>query len=352
MFVFCRRIFLRASLACGMVAIVGIGPVPVVAQESAAAAANRRLGRGLNLGNFLEAPRGANWGVQVEDRHLKMIREVGFQSIRLPVRWSDYASEQPPYRVEKAMLDRVDHLLQVAHAAGLNVVLNHHHYQGLDADPDAHRERFKVIWRQLAERYGHYGDWLYFELHNEPHDKLTAEKWNAILRDGIQAVRPSNPTRMIVVGPDRWNNIRALPDLRLPDDPNLIVTVHMYEPFQFTHQGASWIEGPVRSIRDRTWGTPEEVEQVQGMLGQAAEWGRQHGRPIYVGEFGAYSKAPLESRVAWTRTVARTAESLGMSWAYWEFAAGFGVYDPQAQRWRQPLLDALIPDNPLRATSD
>ncbi|RMF44217.1 MAG: glycoside hydrolase family 5 protein [Planctomycetota bacterium] len=333
----------------GLILFVGLLAVGQAVAQDAAAEANRRLGRGLNLGNFLEAPRGANWGVQVEDRHLAMIRDVGFQSIRLPVRWSDYAGEEPPYRLEREMLERVDHLLQVAHAAGLNVVLNNHHYQGLDADPDAHRQRFKAIWQQLAQRYRDHGEWLLFELHNEPHDQLTAEKWNAILRDGIAVVRQSNPTRIIVVGPDRWNNIRALPDLRLPDDPRLIVTVHMYEPFEFTHQGASWVGDRVRSIRDRTWGSPSEVEQVRQLLGQAAEWGRQHQRPIYVGEFGAYSAAPLESRIKWTRTVARTAESLGMSWAYWEFAAGFGVYDPQAERWRRPLLDALLPDNPLRA---
>ena len=31
-----------------------------------------------------------------------------------------------------------------------------------------------------------------------------------------------------------------------------------------------------------------------------------------------------------------------MSWAYWEFASGFGSYDPAAGAWRQPLLHALL----------
>jgi endoglucanase len=36
------------------------------------------------------------------------------------------------------------------------------------------------------------------------------------------------------------------------------------------------------------------------------------------------------------------AERRGMSWAYWEYDAGFGVYDLDAHHWRQPLRDALL----------
>jgi len=45
----------------------------------------------------------------------------------------------------------------------------------------------------------------------------------------------------------------------------------------------------------------------------------------------------------WTRAVREEAEGAGLSWAYWEFAAGFGIYDPSTRAWREPLLRALIP---------
>jgi endoglucanase len=63
---------------------------------------------------------------------------------------------------------------------------------------------------------------------------------------------------------------------------------------------------------------------------------------VFVGEFGAYSKADSASRVTFTRTMRDAIEARGMHWAYWEFAAGFGVYDPVAHAFRRGLLDALL----------
>ena len=78
-------------------------------------------------------------------------------------------------------------------------------------------------------------------------------------------------------------------------------------------------------------------------MDQAAAWAEANNRPIYLGEFGAYSKADMDSRASWTAFVARQAEERGMSWAYWEFCAGFGVYDQSKSEWNTAILDALIP---------
>jgi endoglucanase len=307
--------------------------------------ANQRLGRGVNLGNFLEVPRSENWGVPIELKHLQLIKQAGFQSIRIPTKWSDYAGQNPPYLIEESFAKRVDTFIDEAEKVGINVVLNIHHYYDLDKDPLGHKDRFAALWTQIANRYKARGAYLYFELHNEPHEQLS-EHWNEVLLVGLAAIRQSNPIRPVIVGPAHWNGIWALPKLQLPADPNLIVTVHMYNPHEFTHQGATWSNPEVREIRDRTFGKPEEIEKVVKELENAAKWGRDHQRPIYLGEFGAYQKAPQASRIVWTQTIARQAERLGMSWSYWEFAAGFGVYDLSSQHWRKDLLGALLPESP------
>ena len=64
---------------------------------------------------------------------------------------------------------------------------------------------------------------------------------------------------------------------------------------------------------------------------------------LLLGEFGAYNKADLASRTRWTAFVARSAEERAISWAYWEFGAGFGVYDRSRNAWHEEILRALVP---------
>jgi endoglucanase len=149
-----------------------------------------------------------------------------------------------------------------------------------------------------------------------------------------------------MIGPGEWNGIYALESLQLPkDDHNLIVTIHYYLPFEFTHQGAEWTEGSEAWL-GRTWqATPGQQALVRADMNTAAQWAEANNRPIYLGEFGAYNKADMESRARWTEYVARTAEEYGFSWSYWEFCAGFGIYNQGSETWNEPLVKALIPED-------
>ena len=162
-------------------------------------------------------------------------------------------------------------------------------------------------------------------------------------------IREKNPTRTVIIGPAFWNSIDHLAELTLPDDDrNLIVTVHYYKPMEFTHQGASWAGQQDKSCV--TWGTEMERKKVQDDFAMVATWAKAHNRPIFLGEFGAYDKAPMESRVRYTDAVARTAESLGWSWAYWQFDSDFILYDITARHWVEPIRAALIPvSTPVKA---
>ena len=42
-------------------------------------------------------------------------------------------------------------------------------------------------------------------------------------------------------------------------------------------------------------------------------------------------------------TLIAMASTRGFSWAYWEFGAGFGVYDREAKAWVEPIRQALLP---------
>jgi endoglucanase len=307
---------------------------------------NRMLGRGVNLGNALEAPREGAWGLTLKDSYFSEIKRAGFQSVRIPIRWSAHAEAAAPYRIDEEFFERIDWVVNTALESGLVAVINMHHYDDIFEAPDEHRQRFVQIWQQIALRYRSHSDRLYFELLNEPHANLNSQRWNDYLLDVLQVVRETNPDRIVIIGPAGWNNPAQLPRLELPeDDRRLIVTFHYYNPFQFTHQGANWVADSDRWRGKRWEGSEQEQQAVRDDFEKAAQWAAQANRPLYLGEFGAYREAPMASRTRWMRCVRDEAERQGMSWAYWEFASGFGVFDPAENQWRTELLDALTGDS-------
>jgi endoglucanase len=308
---------------------------------------NTKLGRGMNLGNALEAPNEGDWSVVLQSEYFDLIKSAGFSSVRIPIRWSTHAAADSPYTISRSFFDRVDWAIGQAFAQKLPVVINIHHYEEIMQTPAGHKERFLALWSQIADHYKNYSGDLVFEILNEPNTGLTVELWNQYLSEAITAIRQTNPGRTLMVGPANWYSITTLSSLALPaDDRNLIVSVHYYSPFAFTHQGAEWVAGSNAWLGTTWQGTAVEKQAVIGDLSAAASWGAAHDWPINVGEFGAYSKADIASRARWTDFVARTAESKNMSWHYWEFIAGFGAYNGAANAWNPSLLTALIPQPP------
>ncbi len=307
-----------------------------------------RFGRGVNLGNALEAPNEGDWGVTLKAEYFEKIHAAGFDSVRIPVRWSAHADDAAPYAIEPKFFERVDWAVRQALDNRLIPILNMHHYDGLMDDPEHHRTRFVALWKQIGEHYRGYPPALVLELLNEPHNNLTADIWNDVAAAGIAAVRPSNPTREIVVGPVRWNCIDELSGLRLPSgDRNITATVHYYSPFHFTHQGAEFVGAEAKTWLGTKWtGSDAECQAVRRDFDTAILWAVKNHRPLYLGEFGSYEKADLESRARWTAFIAAEAWKRKMSFAYWEFCASFGVYQPATGRWVEPLKDALLkPEN-------
>ena len=223
------------------------------------ALSNARIGRAIGLGNALEAPAEGAWGLTLQADYFDAIAEAGFDSVRVPIRWSAHAQDSAPYTIDAALFERIDWVLDQARRTDLNAIINMHHYKALMDDPAGQGARYLALWQQIAERYRHRSDGVYFELLNEPTGVFDErpEVWNALLADAVSVIRQSNPTRPLIVGPVGWNAIDRLSELSLPDDPNLIVTVHFYDPFDFTHQGADWVS-PVPPL-GTTWAAARTV---------------------------------------------------------------------------------------------
>jgi endoglucanase len=306
---------------------------------------NLRLIRTVNLGNYLESPRDQSWGVEIGPIDFQRISEAGFTAVRVPIRWSDWAMEDAPYTILATFFSgTVTPVVDNAIRNGLAVIINIHHFDPLYEDPAGQKQRFLTIWDQIARYYQKYPDECFFEILNEPHGNLVSSAWNAMLPEVIDTIRASNPYRTLIIGGANWNGLYDLRNMELPeDDRGIIGTFHYYSPFQFTHQGASWVDGADAWLGTTWYSTPAQKEAVVSDMEVAVRWSESVDRPVFMGEFGSYSAADQTSRMRWTYFVSRSAEEQGISWGYWEYCSGFGVFDKSANQWRDWLLNALIP---------
>jgi endoglucanase len=307
------------------------------------------LGRGINMGNMLDAPQEGDWGVRFEPGYVDKVAGA-FTTVRLPVRWSNKAAPSEDALIDERFAQRVDSAVDALLAKGFYVILDVHHYSQIngdglhpseaEVDPAVVDTRLVNMWRQIAHRYKDRSPKLLFELLNEPHGRLDGEPWNALAPRVLAAVRASNPDRVVLIGPGGWNSVGELPKLRLPADRNMIVSIHNYDPFPFTHQGVQHLAKPFPT------GTPccdaAQRKSLTDALDAARKWNQEKGYPLHLGEFGAYEAADMKSREAYTRMVRQEAERRGIGWAYWEFASSFGVYSPKTGSWVEPIRRALL----------
>ncbi|WP_372949547.1 cellulase family glycosylhydrolase [Mariniphaga sp.] len=306
---------------------------------------NEKLGRGINYGNMFEAPSETAWGNQWKPEYAGIIAELGFNHVRIPIRWepTDRSLATPPYTVYSTFLNRIKQVVDSALSSGLYAIINMHHHEALYENPDTQKERFIAQWKQISAFFKDYPDSLLFELMNEPHGNLTPEKWNEFYPEVLDSIRIDNPERIVLIGTPEYGGLGGLPYLELTDDENIILTVHYYNPFQFTHQGAEWSGEQSQDWLGTEWlDTETERDVMRQEFAPLKAYENQHKVPVHIGEFGAYSKAGMKSRARWTTFLSRYLEELGWSWAYWEFSAGFGIYNPSNKTFYTELVDALL----------
>jgi endoglucanase len=307
------------------------------------------LGRGVNFGNTFEAPEEGDWGIHYDPEWVPKVKEAGFDHVRLPVRWSNHAAPTADATLDEAFAARIDEVIDLALANDLYVVMDVHHYRQLDGEPldpneaevepTVVEERLVNIWKQLSARYQGHSNRLVYELYNEPHGRQSSHMWNLLAARALAAVRENDPERVVVVGASEWNDPTALRALKIPDDPNLIVTFHHYSPYHFTFQGTFVKNSPA-------WvGTTccDESQQIEIRSGVeiAAIFSRLNGVPVYLGEFGSSTVADTASRVAYSRFMREQAESFGIPWAVWSLI-DLGIYSPDTQTFLPEVTEPLL----------
>ena len=297
--------------------------------------------RGVNLGNIMEAPDEGEWGVWFDDDYIPMIKQKGFDFIRLPVSWSTRLTLDGT-AVQKLFVERIAHIIDLSIKNELGVVVNIHHFNEMNSDPAGHADELYMIWKTISERFMDYPSSVIFEILNEPNTQLDTKTYNQYQNECINIIRKTNPTREIVISGGSWGGYNDLMDLEIIDDPNLVLSFHYYDPFNFTHQGASWTGGDMDQHLGTKWaGTETDKALMESTFRKVKEWAEAAGMPVLMGEFGALDTADMESRAKWTAHMRELAEKYGFAWSYWEFCAGFGIYNPNDEYFYDELVNAL-----------
>lgn len=346
---------------------------PITKHNTPAYRAAEMFQRGANLGDYLEANRRRRQ-VQVSADEFAQMKKEGFDHVRVPIGWHQYAGSGPEFTLEPEIFSLADFVVTNALKNKLAVMINIHHFNALDQNPTNAAPEFLAIWRQIAEHYKKYPKQLVFELDNEPHENATTALMNPIYAQTISEIRLTNPKRTIVVEPGGWGGIGELKNLVLPPDDNVIVSVHCYDPFYFTHQGATWTGGqtPVTGIifpgppaqplapdsklqlknymRDwiekyntlPTEKNPSSPLAFTGKLKYIHAWSDYYGRPVHLGEFGAYTKGDEQSRANFYSAFRRACENEKIGWCIWDWSAGFRYWDKQNNAPMPGMRDALF----------
>lgn len=327
----------------------------LVLPAHAAQAAPAPFSRGVNLTGWLQVdgPQQIHFS-RFGWQDLVNIKSLGCDVIRLPINLHAMTSGAPNFTIDPLFFELLDQIVGWAEELQIHLILDNHTFDpAVSTDPAIGRTLI-LVWSQMARHYKNHSNYLYYEILNEPHG-IDDAKWNEIQQLVIAAIRAYDSKHTIVVGPAGWNSYNNLQYMPVYKDKNLIYTFHFYDPFIFTHQGASWTDpslvplagvpfpyDPARmptcpptligswingelASNYRSSGT---VQRLQETLEIAARFAAQRNVPIFCGEFGVYipNSDPVD-RAYWYDVVQNYLEEKEIAWTIWDYTGGFGLFE-------------------------
>jgi endoglucanase len=298
------------------------------------------------------------------------VKSLGVDVIRLPVRMHSMTGGSPDYTIDPLLFKFLDIALDWAEKYEIYIIIDNHSFdpvRGLQNDIDT---ILIPVWTQVAQRYKDRSEYIIYEILNEPHG-ISDARWGEVQGMVIQAIRRIDQRHAIIVGGTDYNSIGKLSTIPRYSDPNLIYTFHFYDPFLFTHQGASWGGPPVLTTlagvpfpADRrrmprvpsalrgTWvesslansyANDASYSKLSSTLDRAVAFSRERDVPVFCGEFGVYMiNSPPEDRVRWYAYVSRALDRRNISRTSWDYYGGFGVFNSGSGDFRYDLNTELV----------
>ncbi|WFE44043.1 cellulase family glycosylhydrolase [Verrucosispora sp. WMMD1129] len=311
---------------------------------------------GWNLGNTFDAV-GADetaWGnPRVTEAQLDAIRAQGFNSIRIPVTWSNHHGPAPSYTIDAAWLNRIKEVVGWALDDGFYVMINLHHdsWQWIHEMPTNRTtvlNRYNALWTQIAAAFRDHSPRLHFESVNEPQfanssgDAQNAELLHELNVNFHRIVRASggtNATRMLVLPTLHTSSEQArinelTTTINQLDDRNLIATVHFYGYWPFSVNVAGGTRFDATTQQDLT----DSFDRVHNAF-------VTRNIPVVIGEYGLLGfdrhtgTIQQGEKLKFFEFLGHYARSKRLTTQLWDNGQHF---DRVAFQWKDPELWAQI----------
>ena len=316
-----------------------------------------RLGKGANICRwfrFVRAESAEHLGNYISEPEANVMRQMGLTHVRLCIQ-PKVIMDQTTGAVREENAKFVAAAIERFHRAGLLVLIDLHNEDRPSELNAAWQDAFVRFWGDFASRLKAFdAERTILEIVNEPVFSGREAEWNALNGRLVSAIRKSAPEHTIMTSGANWGGIDGLRKLKPLDDPNIVYSFHCYDPFPFTHQGATWAGPDVKPLRGVPY--PSSPEAVAPLLTDLAadpgsrkmvenygkggwnkaklaarfkegiEWGARNKVPLYCGEFGVFARyAKAEHRANWFRDFGQVLAENQIGWAVWGWDEGFGL---------------------------
>lgn len=338
---------------------------------------------GWNLGNTFDAS-DCDWledemeyesawcGAKTTREIIKLLKDKGFNAVRIPVSWHNHVSADGKYTISEPWLKRVNEVVDYCIDEGMYVVLNIHHDNSTEfMYPTSKYLEQSVsyvtsIWEQLADRFKDYDNHLIFECMNEPRMVGHNNEWwidsSADCKDAIECINKINQAFVDTVRKTGGNNASryltcpgydASPDGALNSgfavpkdiegsDNRIIISVHAYTPYGFALEYPGTDKWSSKTAKD--------LADITSFMDRLKRKYIDNGIPVIIDEFGARDKnGNTAARADFAEHYVAAAKERGMVCFWWDNNAFegdgelFGILDRGKCEFAYPeIVDALI----------
>ncbi|MBR7085712.1 MAG: cellulase family glycosylhydrolase [Oscillospiraceae bacterium] len=321
---------------------------------------------GWNLGNTLDCYN-ITWSVtdfetawgnpKTTKKMIDTVRDAGFNAVRIPVSWNDHLDKEG--NIDSLWMQRVQQVVDYAVDDDLYVILNMHHDDYTWITPIYYKEqevteKYVKVWSQIADRFKSYDTKLLFEGLNEPRIIDSTDEWtggtaeerdviNHLLQAFVDTVRKSggnNSMRTLVITTQAASiSEKALNGLVVPEDDNLILSIHSYAPWKFTSS----------EFKEEKQFTEESKAELDAGFDMLYDKFVSKGLPVIIGEFGAENKDNTADRAAYYAYYLTAAKQRNIPCFIWDNNnisgdGSYGILNRSECTWYYPEIIEAIQD--------